>query len=357
MNEYYKKIEIENTEKLKGILVTLPIFCFSFFTGIQNTTSTLTRLNYAYDLRLFFEYLTTECETFRGLKYNSFGVTSLEKVTVDDIENFLSHISCYTSSEGKTLFNNETGKARKLASIRSFFKYYFNKGQLDANISAKVQMPKIHDKEIIRLEVDEVVKILDAVENGDQLQGRAKSFNKHTKLRDLAILTLFLGTGIRVSELVGLDITDVDFDTCSFIVTRKGGNRTILYFSEEVSNALRKYIDERKSLELVDNNIKDANALFLSLQKSRLSIRAVQNLVQKYSAIASPLKKISPHKLRSTYGTNLYRETQDIYVVADILGHKDINTTKKHYAAISDDIRRNAANKVQLRDKETNNND
>ena len=89
--------------------------------------------------------------------------------------------------------------------------------------------------------------------------------------------------------------------------------------------------------------------MFLSLQKKRLSTRAIQNLVKKYSSIATPLKKISPHKLRSTYGTNLYRETQDIYVVADVLGHKDINTTKKHYAAMSDDIRRQAANKVKLR--------
>ena len=82
----------------------------------------------------------------------------------------------------------------------------------------------------------------------------------------------------------------------------------------------------------------------------RISIRAVENLVQKYSKIVTPLKKISPHKLRSTYGTQLYRETQDIYVVADVLGHKDVNTTKKHYAAISEDIRRSVAGKVKLRD-------
>ena len=93
----------------------------------------------------------------------------------------------------------------------------------------------------------------------------------------------------------------------------------------------------------------DTNALFLSLQKKRICTRAVQNLVKKYSLTVNPLKKITPHKLRSTYGTNLYRETKDIYIVADVLGHKDVNTTKRHYAAISEDIRRSAANKVKLR--------
>ena len=87
----------------------------------------------------------------------------------------------------------------------------------------------------------------------------------------------------------------------------------------------------------------------MSLQNKRISVRAVQNLVKKYAKVTTPLKKITPHKLRSTYGTALYRETQDIYIVADVLGHRDVNTTKKHYAAISDDIRRAAANKVKLR--------
>ena len=93
------------------------------------------------------------------------------------------------------------------------------------------------------------------------------------------------------------------------------------------------------------------DALFLSLQKKRLNVRSVENLVKKYAKIVTPLKKITPHKLRSTYGTNLYRETGDIYLVADVLGHEDVNTTKKHYAALEDERRRSARNKVQLRDK------
>ncbi|HEY8419327.1 MAG TPA: tyrosine-type recombinase/integrase, partial [Clostridia bacterium] len=153
--------------------------------------------------------------------------------------------------------------------------------------------------------------------------------------------------GIRISELVGLNIEDIDFDSNAFTVIRKGGNSTILYFSDEVAAALKKYLEQRLNLEDVP---KEERALFLSIQNKRISVRAVQNLVTKYARIVSPLKKITPHKLRSTFGTELYRATGDIYIVADVLGHSDVNTTKKHYAAIDTDIRKNAVRKVILRD-------
>lgn len=348
MSDYYNDREKVNNAKLKSALVELPLFCFDFFTGIEQNTSILTRLNYAYDLRIFFEYMVNELPQFKGMKIKQLSPASLEKVTASDIERYLSYVSFYEHDD-KDLTNHERGKARKLASLRSFYKYYFNKGTIVANTAAKVNMPKIHDKEIIRLEVDEVVKILNEAENGENLSGRAKAFNKLTSKRDLAILTMFLGTGIRISELVGLNVSDIDFSVNGFRITRKGGNRVVLYFSDEVEKALSDYLEERE--KIVENNeVVDEDALFLSLQNKRISTRAVQNIVKKYSAVAAPLKKISPHKLRSTYGTNLYRETQDIYVVADVLGHKDVNTTKRHYAAISDDIRRNAATKVILRD-------
>jgi site-specific recombinase XerD len=165
----------------------------------------------------------------------------------------------------------------------------------------------------------------------------------------MAIITLFLGTGIRISECVGLDIEDIDFANKSFKVTRKGGNRVILYFSDEVDAALRSYLEERTA----NRNVPDSErAFFVSSHNRRISVRAVENIVKKYALIATPLKKISPHKLRSTYGTNLYRATGDIYMVADVLGHRDVNTTKKHYAAITEDRRKNAAKAVVLRNNE-----
>ena len=248
---------------------------------------------------------------------------------------------------GKTYTNENKGKARKLSSVRAMFKYFYNKEYLPSNVSAKITMPKIKDKEIIKLEANEVSDILNVAENGSSyLTKHQEAYHEVTHIRDTALLTLFLGTGIRISECVGLNVNDIDFNVNGFTITRKGGARVILYFSDEVADALKAYLKERSENKKVP---KDEQALFLSMQNKRLSTRAIQNIVQKYSRIVSPLKKISPHKLRSTYGTSLYRETGDIYVVAEVLGHRDVNTTKKHYAAMSDDIRRAAAKKVTLR--------
>lgn len=345
-NNYFEQRNSNNIIKMRKIRAELPTFANEFFRGIENQTTILTRLNYAYDLRIFFDFLINELLEFKGV--DNFTVKDLARVTTDHIEMFMEHLNYY-KFKGRTYQNGDNAKARKLSSVRSFFRYYYNNNSLPYDVASKVSLPRIYDKEIVRLEVDEVVKFLDEVEAGDTLTERQKFYHEKTKLRDLAMMSLFLGTGIRISECVGLNIDDLDFAVNGFRVTRKGGNRAILYYSDEVADVLREYLDYRKAMECVGPSEK---ALFLSLQNKRISVRSVQMLVKKYSELVTPLKNITPHKLRSTYGTNLYRETKDIYVVADVLGHKDVNTTKRHYAAISDDIRRSAARKVKLRDKE-----
>ena len=221
---------------------------------------------------------------------------------------------------------------------------------IEKNPTIFVDMPKLHDKAIIRLDIDEVALLLDYVENcGKELTGQKKVYYEKTKTRDLAILTLLLGTGIRVSECVGLDINDIDFKNNGIKVTRKGGSEMVIYFGEEVRNALENYLETTRAsaTPLPDHE----NALFLSAQRKRMGVQAIENMVKKYARQVTPNKKITPHKLRSTYGTSLYKETGDIYLVADVLGHKDVNTTKKHYAAIDDMRRRQAASAVKLREE------
>ena len=345
---YYEKREINCVERLNAIIEELPYFAKDFFIGIETRTSALTRLNYGYDLRVFFEFLTKKI--FRGKKISDIDLKDLDLIDSSDIEYFLSYLNHYEIN-GKEERCTETGKSRKLSALRTFYKYFFDKNQLVANTPSKVLMPKIHEKEIIRLEtndrVDEIGEMLYTVESGSGLTKKQRAFHDVTKLRDTAIITLFLGTGIRISELVGLNIDDLDFNSNSFVVTRKGGNRAVLYFNDQVKQALNDYLRQRKS----DTSLSEQSALFLSLQNKRISTRTVQELVKKYARIVSPLKKITPHKLRSTFGTNLYRQTGDIYVVADCLGHKDVNTTKKHYAAITEDIRKNAAINLSITDK------
>ncbi len=350
-NNYFTQREISCIERLDKIIETLPYYVQDFFVGVELRTSALTRLNYGYDLRVFFDFLSKK--VFRDKEICQIKLSDLALLDASDIEFFLSYLSNYTINDKKERCT-ETGKARKLSTIRAFYKYFFNKNLLPANTPAKVSMPKIHEKEIIRLDtnesIDEVGDMLYTVETGVGLTNRQRAFHNATKLRDTAIITLFLGTGIRISELVGLNVGDIDFKTNSFIVTRKGGNRAVLYFNDEVSSALKIYLESIKDDDKEQNN----KPLFLSLQNKRISTRTVQELVKKYARIVSPLKKITPHKLRSTFGTNLYKQTGDIYIVADCLGHKDVNTTKKHYAAISEDIRKNAAKVITLRKDENN---
>jgi site-specific recombinase XerD len=347
---YYATRNIQDIDKISELLEQLPSFCEDYFIGISSRTSCQTRLKYAYDLRIFFDFLCKK-------RYKNFTVTELtlshlESITHNDLELFLSYLSHYRFKD-KYLSCDERAKARKLSAVRALFKYFFNRGLIEVNNSAKVPTPKLHDKEIIRLDANEVSEIIAVAETGDGLSRHASGYHNKTKLRDTAILTLFLGTGIRISELVGLDNDSFDFSQNSFLVTRKGGNQAILYFSDEVKYALQEYIAEKSN----DPKIPDSeNAFFLSMQYKRINVRSVEILVKKYSKIVSPLKKITPHKLRSTYGTRLYNETGDIYVVADVLGHRDVNTTKKHYAAITEENRRRVANAVKLRNDDSNGN-
>ncbi|MDL2289572.1 tyrosine-type recombinase/integrase [Clostridia bacterium OttesenSCG-928-F22] len=342
---YKEQSDTNNILKLRQVLKELPSFCAAFFRGIENTTSTLTRLNYAYDIRTFFQYLCLENSKFDGCTPRSITIEQIDALEALDIELFMEYLNFYYK-EDKELTNHERGKARKISTLRSFFKYLFRHGYISANVATLIDMPKLHERPIIRLEPDEVARLLDSVESGNGLTDTQKRYHKYTRLRDTALLTLFLGTGIRISELVGLNIGDIDFNNNSFKITRKGGNQTILYFGSEIQSALEDYLIERTNIAAQTGH---EQALFLSLQNKRLSTRSIQQLVKKYTQHIT-LKSISPHKLRSTYGTILYQETGDIYLVADVLGHKDVNTTKKHYAAVSDEKRRLAANTVRLRE-------
>ena len=344
---YQSRLHKEKTLLLRSLLEELPAFCRDFFRGIESGTSILTRINYAYDLRLFFNFLKERVPVFVSKDVSGFAVADLEYVERRHIEMFLEYLNYYEANN-KEHENHERGKARKLSTLRSFFKYYFKTEALSKNVAALVDMPKTHEKPIIRLEPDEVVKLIEAVDQGGDLTPAQMKYHRFTKQRDLALLILLLGTGIRISELVGIDLSDVDFSVNGIKITRKGGNQAIIYFGDEVERFLRAYVAERGTLQAIPGH---ENAFFLSLQKRRISVRAMQDLVKKYARCAAPLKRISPHKLRATYGTMLYEETGDIYLVADVLGHKDVNTTRKHYASISDDRRRMAARAVKLRDE------
>ena len=350
---YHKLQTYKNNERIKEVLKGLPPVCSDYFRSIAQTTSSLTRLAYAYDLRLFFNYLCNERFSFANSTPELLTVEEIGSITARDIEGFQEYLLQYAKSETQNndlsptlIQNNELGIMRKLCSVRSLCEYLFKNEMIPANVATLVSLPKKKEKPILYLEPEEVQEMIDVVLTGNGLSDKQKKYLEVTRTRDMAILMLFLGTGIRVSELVGLDIADLDLDKNAFMVTRKGGNQTILYYPDQVKKVLMDYLSEREGIKTLTDN---ENALFLSLQKKRMTTRAVENMVKKYATIASPLKKkLSPHKLRSTFGTTLYQETGDIYLVADALGHSDVNTTRRHYAAMTDQRKREASKRIKL---------
>ena len=322
---YHEQTDVENTLRLRDVLKTLPPFCRDFFRAIEPRTTTKTRISYAYDIRIFFQFLLEQNPAFRDWSIDAFTVDVLDQLTAVDLEEYEEYLKVYQAGD-KTETNGERGLKRKMSSLRSFYAYYFKREMIHTNPTVLVDVPKIHQKSIIRLEADEVALLLDYIEHGgDDLTGQKKVYYEKTKDRDLALVTLLLGTGVRVSECVGLDIEDVDFKNNGIKVTRKGGNEMVVYFGPEVEKALKNYLEVRKNIIPVEGH---EHALFYSTQRKRIGVQAVENLVKKYARQVTTTKKITPHKLRSTYGTALYQETGDIYLVADVLGHKDVNTPK-----------------------------
>ena len=351
--DYSEEQKIKDTAHLKGLLEQLPPFAYTYFRGIAQSTSLKTRIGYAYELKIFFGFLCENHERFKGIKFDEIKPEYLDYVSAMDVEAFLDYVTSYTPfadedgmERSSVILNSETGKSRKLAAVRSIYKYYLRKGFIKTDPAALVETPKIHEKNIIRLEANEVANLLDEVEKGENLTQRQQKFHEKTKIRDLAIISTLVGTGIRVSECVGLNVDDISFETYSFVITRKGGKQAEIYFGDEVADALYDYIMYRRDHPPADENDK---ALFLSNRGKRISVRQVELMVKKYAQTAVKLKKITPHKLRSTFGTNLYLETGDIYLVADVLGHADVNTTRKHYTATEVELKRKAARKINLR--------
>ncbi len=349
---YREQLDQKRLETIRQMLLVLPRSCADFIRSLMSTTSMLTRLAYTIDLGTFFDFAMKELTCFAAKSATEVTDEQIALLKPRDIELYAEYLSLYYKQSGQEegeqrLLRNQTlGVMRKLSSLRSFFNYLFRTQRIPANIVSLVPLPKKHEKPILLLERDEMEKLLAAIATGTHLTPQQAAFHKITQARDFAIVMLFLGTGIRVSECVGIDMEDIDFRVNALLVTRKGGNQVILYFPKEVADALKAYLAQRETITAMDGH---EHALFLSLQRRRITQRAVELMVKKYAMLVVPLKRrMSPHKLRSTYATNLYQATEDIYLVAEALGHNDVNTTRKHYASMSDARMRQAASHTHL---------
>ena len=348
---YHEQKNIEYTKKLRMYLAELPSYVTTFFRGIEPKTQPRTRLAYAIDLKVFFDWLKEANASFKNKDIKAISLDDLSNVTTFDLEEYMEYLKLRESDDGLDITNSDTAIKRKMSALRGLYGYLYKNEMISTNPSVKVNMPKLHEKAIVRLDSDEIVKFLDTVDSGaENMTDRQRKAHEQNRIRDIALMTLLLGTGIRVSECVGLNVNDIDMKNSRMKVTRKGGYEAYVYFGEEVAEGLKPYLEQRAGI--TDIVFGHEDALFLSGQKKRICVRSVEKLVKNYARQVTVSKKITPHKLRSTYGTVLYKETGDIYLVADVLGHKDVNTTRKHYAALEDERRRMAKDAVKLRKDE-----
>lgn len=338
-SEYYIELEEKIKQKAYMIKMKLPKYTHPFIHQCEIDYQPNTLLAYANDLHTFFTYLKDTNPLYAKIKMERIPLSALEKLTFEDINDYQSYL-------GMSLWEHEhhsgqAGIARRMACLRNFFAFMTMNEYITNNPTVRAAKGKRKkNTDIIRMNQGEVANLIKAVETTDIKSKRSRSASEKTALRDTAIITLLLNTGIRVSECVGLDLDDINYNDNTIRIVRKGGSSATLYFNQDVRNALLDYIlHERITLTNDDTE----RALFISLEHTRLSARSIQRMVKKYSQDSVLGKKITPHKLRSTYGTALYNETGDIYLVADVLGHKNVNTTVKHYAAMDEEHRKQAA--------------
>lgn len=339
-NTFQSEKDKENILKINSILDDLPDFVKDYFVSRRANTQTRTRLAYAYDINKFFNWLCSSFPYFMKKDKKEIKIKDLERLKTRDIEDYLFYLQT-----SETNANSHSGLARKLSSLNSFFNYFFIHEEVASNPCSKVPHPKIHDIEIIRLEPNEVSILLDTIKNPQgKFTKKQIDYLEKTKERDLCITLLLLSTGIRVSECVGLNVGDVNLEECKMKITRKGGNVQRIAMGDEAIAVLRQYMGKR---EEVMKNVKE-DALFVSMQKRRMSVQAIENMIEKYAKGAGIAKPITPHKLRKTFGTELYKQTKDIYLVAEFLGHKNVATTTKHYAAQTEENLMSARNAVKF---------
>lgn len=338
----HKETEIKFMEKRDSLLSELPSYVRDYIRSIRNRTAVRTQYEYLKDIQAFMNYVKDVIDK-DDLSFDDFA-----KLTKKDFEEYFEYLERY-EKDGKTVTNGRTSIKRKLSSLRNFFSYLFENEYIPSDEIRKVGIPKLHKKDIIHLEKDEASNLLTDLEKGRTLTKKETDYHNKQSVRDLAIIYLMLSSGIRVSECAELDMNDIDMKNRCVHIIRKGGDEATVYFSDEAADYLQAYLEQRKNDKDADDN---ETALFLSSRKKRMCVRAIEMMVKKHASRYVPTKKITPHKLRATYATNLYKETGDIYLVAETLGHKDVTTTKEHYANMSEEHKRENRNRIQFKNKD-----
>lgn len=329
-------------EKYRKNMSLLPYFTHDFVLSlISDGKAARTVHEYTKDLLNFFEYVRT-LEQFENTDMDKASAKDvLEAISVVDLERYKLYLADYNPDRIKS---SAASISRKLSTVRTMYRYFFNTEAISSDISSKVSNPKLQKKEISVLHLNEVDAIYEAIDTPPSSKKQLLSWEK-THLRDKAIITLFFGTGLRVSELVSIDLKDINYTTAEIKVQRKGDMICTVNFNEDVEETIKDYVENERPT-LLDGEKSDA--LFISTAHQRITTRAVEQLIKKYALIAGIGANVTPHELRRTYGNTLYKETGDIYLTAAALNHKNIQTTISHYVPKNDEKLKEASRRTTL---------
>lgn len=322
----YKKLQ-----QLNRLKVDLPDYVKDYFDYCDGTLgrSYNTMISYAYNIRNFFQFLIDRNSLIS--EYSDITIDMLNQINALDMQKYMSYLRLHMT-EYETVHNEAKARAQKLSCMRAFFQYLVTFKGLSMNVAKLIDRPKAELEKKRPLTSDETVELLNNVK---ACVGKPESlfYLENTKYRNIAIITTLAYTGIRVSELCNLNIDDINRNTMTIHVTRKGGKEEDVLINDVVRKAIDRYIDfERQPYD-------DANrALFLSSRHAtgdRLSVRSVERMIKAYGDTIG--EHVTPHTLRRTFGTKLYNQTGDLYLTATALGHKNIQTTKDFYTTMSEE--------------------
>jgi site-specific recombinase XerD len=338
--KYYQQHQTTLLSKFDNARQSLPHCLTDYFQFIRDTKNASTALAYANDLFSLMQYLKETNPLLADIDVTEISLETFHDMKVVDYQEYVTWL--------KEKGNASATINRKLAAIASLYHYYIDVRELFTfNPISGVSKPKKPARMIKYLTDEEVADLFRYMDNLEHVYAQKNPhklpYFQKTKLRDTAIFMTLLGTGIRVSELVGLDLYDVDFKQKKLFVTRKGSDEDFVYFNDYVEKALKNYMDIERDLYAQNAPDDQKMALFLSNRKKRLSVRSVETLVKKYTSEVVPLKDIYVHSLRATFATSTIQHTGgDTFTVSKALGHKTLNMVNA-YAAASDERKKSAS--------------
>lgn len=350
--EYRNETEKKYEKKLREMTNEFPDYCKQFFDYLRLNNEIRSCYSYAEDIKIFFEYLLAQNSQY-GTSIKDIPLEILDQLVPVDFYDYMTYLSDYTDSAGRQRRNGDVAKKHKINSLKVFYNYFHTNQFMKNNPTKSLRIKKPNKKEVIVLDPEEISTLMAYLDRLEEhiagilrMEPQNKSLSQRyhyyqkNRYRDKAILMLFLGTGIRVSECVGMDISDIDFKNYAIKVIRKGGNEDHVYFNAQVADALQDYIHLERNIR--QDKAENKNILFYSSRNTRMGVRAMEKMVKKYVAEALPerAEEITVHKLRSSFATNAYQETRDIYAISKSLGHSSLAMVSRYAKAGDDDKRR-----------------